>query len=422
MVLSEADRKSFVRRLLLSRMRLLSTHGFYGLLLMHLRFSLSEEIETAATDGTFLYFSPNFLRQLNEEELDFVLLHEVLHAALQHCARGKGKDNELFNIACDIVVNSTILQEKKMDLHAITLRQYGEAMHLAPNGEEGFRYSAEEVYEMLKNPLAYPPPQKGKAGKGRDRGAKGKASTGSWVGPLGPFRDDHSLWDQEEDSSIGELWLARVLQAAQAVEIRDPSNERGLIPGFARRILGQLRQPQVDWRTVLREFLQPEVMDYSFSPPDRRFSDTGFFLPDYNEMDRGDEVEDILFMVDTSGSVSDPLLDAAVSEIQGAIHQFRGRLKGWIGFFDVEVTPPVPIEEVQDLRLLHPVGGGGTDFSCIFAYIHGQMEKKPAFLVILTDGYAPFPPERAGGDIPVLWLLSNDIIDPPWGKVARIKL
>lgn len=422
MVLSEVEQKTFVRRLLLSRMRLLSTHGFYGLLLMHLRFSLSEEIETAATDGTFLYFSPEFLRELSEEELDFVMLHEVLHVALSHCTRGKGKNKDLFNIACDIVVNSTILQENHMDISTITLRKYGEAMHLAPNGEEGYRYSAEEVYEMLQDPFGFAPNPKGKGtaiGKGKDRAPKVGGNYVGQRGQTGSFRDDHTLWE-DMDSELQDQWTARVVQAARAVEIRDPSNERGLIPGFARRILRELTRPQIDWRTILGEFLQPEINDYSFFPPDRRFSESPFFLPEYNEMGEGDEIHDILFMVDTSGSVSDELLALAMSEIKGAMDQFNGKLRGWIGFFDMVVIPPVPLDEGQAIGKLHPIGGGGTDFACVFTYIHEEMERMPAYIVILTDGYAPFPKESAAKNIPVLWILNNDIVDPPWGKVARI--
>ena len=41
---------------------------------------------------------------------------------------------------------------------------------------------------------------------------------------------------------------------------------------------------------------------------------------------------------------------------------------------------------------------------------------------ILTDGYAPFPDEALSDGIPVLWLLNNEKVNPPWGKVARIKI
>lgn len=411
MVLSDNKQKEFVRRLLLSRMRLLSTHGFYGLLLMHMRFSLSEEIETAATDGTFIYFSPDFLQELSDKELDFVMLHEVLHGALRHCARGKGRDNELFNIACDIVVNSTILLENHMDRSTITLRKYGEAMHLAPNGEEGHCYSAEEVYDMLLNPHSV---KKQSGGRGR-AGASSKSGEGT-------YRDDHSLWSEESDPELWEVWTARVVQAARAVEIRDPSNGRGLLPGFAKRILRELTNPRVDWRTILSEFIRPEINDYSFSPPDRRYSDSPFFLPDYNEMGEGDEVYDILFMVDTSGSISDEMLAAALSEIKGAIDQFSGKLRGWLGYFDAAVIPPKAFEDEATLLRIPPCGGGGTDFLCIFEYVRTFMaEHPPAYIVILTDGIAPFPPESVTGGIPVLWLLNNDMVRPPWGKVAHME-
>ena len=67
--------------------------------------------------------------------------------------------------------------------------------------------------------------------------------------------------------------------------------------------------------------------------------------------------------------------------------------------------------------------GGGTDFQIIFEYVNKYMvEKLPASIVILTDGYAPFPPESETNGIPVLWLLNNDIVNPPWGKVARITI
>ena len=46
----------------------------------------------------------------------------------------------------------------------------------------------------------------------------------------------------------------------------------------------------------------------------------------------------------------------------------------------------------------------------------------PASIIILTDGYAPFPREQAAAGIPVLWLLNNDTVTPPWGKTARITL
>lgn len=232
--------------------------------------------------------------------------------------------------------------------------------------------------------------------------------------------DNHSRCGMyEEDAAQRDVWVKRFEGAAQAIEIRDPSNSRGLLPRFAQRILGELRKPQTDWRTILNDFIQEEVADYSFSPPDRRFDDCPFFLPDFNGKE--DMVEDILFMIDTSGSMSDAMITAAYSEIKGAIDQFDGKLKGWLGFFDAAIIKPKPFSNEDEFRIIRPAGGGGTDFQIIFEYVHKHMQDKlPASIIILTDGYAPFPQEKLAMNIPVLWLINNNEVDPPWGKVARI--
>lgn len=73
--------------------------------------------------------------------------------------------------------------------------------------------------------------------------------------------------------------------------------------------------------------------------------------------------------------------------------------------------------------MIRPEGGGGTDFQIIFEYVDQHMfEEPPASIIILTDGYAPFPKEELAKDIPVLWLINNEQVDPSWGKVARIKV
>ncbi len=156
-----------------------------------------------------------------------------------------------------------------------------------------------------------------------------------------------------------------------------------------------------------------------FTPPDRRFDESPFFLPDFN--DKEDLVEDILFMIDTSGSMSDDMITAAYSEVKGAIDQFDGKLKGWLGFFDAAIIEPKPFSSEEEFRVIKPTGGGGTDFQIIFEYVQKHMRTKlPASIIILTDGFAPFPKEHLSIGIPVLWLLNNDDVTPPWGKIARI--
>lgn len=416
MALSESKIKGCIKRLLLSRMRILYNHGFYGLLLMHMIYAVSEEIETACTDGVRITFGIDFLDSLSDSELDFVMMHEILHVVLQHCFRGDVEDPEAYNIAADIVVNSNIMLENGMKASSITLSKYGIAMHVAPDGKEGHEYTAEQVYAMLPKNL-------NKKGNNKSPGsAVGRAKKEISKEQHQPVRvwDDHSRWGKyEEDDTLRDVWFKRFEDAAEAIKIRDPSNARGLLPAFAERILKELKKSQTDWHTILNDFVQEEVVDYSFSPPDRRFDDSPFFLPDFNGKE--DRVEDILFMIDTSGSMSDDMIAAAYSEVKGAIDQFNGKLKGWLGFFDAAIIKPQPFSDENEFKIIKPAGGGGTDFQIIFEYVFYHMsDKLPASIIILSDGYAPFPQEKLAGGIPVLWLLNNEEVNPPWGKVARI--
>ena len=423
MELSEKNLREYQRRILFARMRVLMEDGFYGILLMNMQFALDDSLETVATDGQRIWFSPRFLENLDDRELEFILKHEVLHVVLQHCFRNGDRDPDRFNAACDIVVNSNILYSSGMDRKAITLEKYGESMHQTPDGREGYFFTAEEVYEMLP-----PDPfeklrgggrsserknQKNKKNKkNRKNDAKGQKAVNSW--------DDHSRWGKAEDPALSVEWELRLEQAAEAASRWSQSKHIGRLPLCAERVLKDLKRPQIDWRTILNEFVQEEITDYSFSPPDRRFDDSPFFLPDFNMPE--EEVRDILFMIDTSGSMSDDQITAAYSEIKGAIDQYDGRLQGWLGFFDAEVVEPKRFEDEEEFRAIRPAGGGGTRFDIIFSYVEKHMQDQlPVSIIILTDGYARFPKEKKAMGIPVLWLLNNEDVEPPWGKVARIQ-
>ena len=397
MSLTNIDTKQCTQKLLLSRFRILNRHGFYGLLLMHMRFGLDEKCKTAYTDGYRINFNPSFLDSLSKSELDFVMMHEIMHVVFKHCFRGRKTDPLLFNIACDIVVNSNILYSNGMDLKSITLQEYGESMHLAPDGKEGYLYTAEEVYKMLIT----------------DAIKKGKSST---IGDDDSF-DDHSHWEEPDDQFDVEQWESRVISAANNVGNKPGSY--GNLPLGVERVVEEIKKSTIDWKTLLNDFISLEVGDYSFTPPDRRL-DGPFFMPDFNELvEIEDDPKEVLFMVDTSGSISNKQVSDAYSEISGALEQFSS-LKGYLGFFDSVVYEPTPFESVEDVLNIKPKGGGGTSFFKIFEYVR-ELEIKPKAIVILTDGYAVFPKENVRENIPVIWVINNDKITPPWGVIARIK-
>jgi predicted metal-dependent peptidase len=270
-------------------------------------------------------------------------------------------------------------------------------MHLAPNGKEGYLYTAEEVYAMLLS-----------------HGQKARTVEDGW--------DDHARWGTYgETSAVYEAWGKYFQDACTAIGERKQLSNGGL-PMFAERLLEQMKAPQVDWRSVLNDFVQEDITDYSFSPPDKRFSDSPFLLPDYNE--RTDTVKNVWFFVDTSGSISLTELTLAYSEIKGAIEQFNGALRGKLAFFDASVKEPIyEFEDVDSLMKIKPVGGGGTSFYAVFKYVTKIVsDEQPSVIVILTDGQSAIPPEESARGIPVLWLLNDEKITPKWGKIARIKV
>ena len=369
MELSEEKKKVFIRRLLLSRTRIMFNFGFYGLLLMSMKFKLDEDVETISTDAEYIYINPAFLDSLTDPELDFVLLQEILHVIMGHYAEEEqGEENDG--------------EQKK--------------------GDEKNSDKDEVVENEIRNSCGM---YEKDFSEGRD---------------YKDLRDDHSKWvGEKEDSYLNDVWEKRIIDAYEAVKMMNTARGAGSIPSFLDRLLSELKKPQVDWKTILTNFIQEEITDYSFTPPDRRFDEGDFFLPDFNEKD--DHVENILFMIDTSGSMSEEMITTAYSEVKGAIDQFGGKLKGWLGFFDAQVVEPKAFSDEEEFKIIRPVGGGGTSFHVIFEYVRdNMMSDPPVSIIIMTDGYASEPAEKMAMGIPVLWLITDSDVTPSWGKIARI--
>jgi predicted metal-dependent peptidase len=412
-------------------MRILSTSGFFGLLLMRLKYAVDEACSTVSTDGVFVRFSPLFLDQLSDEELDFVMLHELLHIILRHLLRRGHRTTARYDEACDIVVNSMIMQEYARSFHPSKFETLGNPSHLAPDGSEGYLYTSEEVYEMLpdmgiaipsdgpgKMGIAIPSDGSGKSGFERGRAKQVQEKTVGGVNII----DDHSRWGMmEKDRALRDVWVKNIIEAAEAVSIQEDGNGRGTIPAFAKRLIEERKRSTVDWRTVLNDFLAEEICDYSLTPPDRRFDDSPFFLPDFNDTEF--VARNLLFMIDTSGSMSDDAITQAFSEIVWAVDRFNGKLSGQLGFFDAAIIEPQRFEDMTSLHGIEATGGGGTDFQIILEYVAEYMQEDPPIcIIIMTDGYAPFPDEELAAGIPVLWLITNSEVHPPWGRVGRITI
>lgn len=444
------DKRQLQKKLSEARHSIMVKYPFFGCLVMGLKLSFAS-IETAATDMKRIIWDPEFLARLSPEEVEFVMMHEVMHCVLKHCMRGKELEHELYNIACDIVVNSTILEY-------MGLRDFkvdGElAIHKTPSGHEGYLFTAEQVYNML-NVVASGIPgnsggsgmsgngsgsQQGQLGAGgvddtgidtilRDKNKQaqnnGGADEGSGAGQSvggtygGKTLDNHSIWATVlgGDKYLQEEWKNRVIEAVKGGKNYSPNSTamRKLVEDY-------INEGKVDWKSILNQFIQVvyDDKDYTFSPYDRRFADSSFILPAFNEVET-EKVSKLWFLVDASGSVSDEMLGLMVSEIKAAIRQFES-ISGSVSFFDTQVSKPIEFEDEIEFPSFGVLGGGGTSFHAIFQYMEENMaEDLPEAVIILTDGLAPYPPEDMALGVPVLWMLIDASEDAPWGVSTHIE-
>jgi predicted metal-dependent peptidase len=175
------------------------------------------------------------------------------------------------------------------------------------------------------------------------------------------------------------------------------------------RLVNDVLAPKVDWRDVLRKFVEKCRSDQrSFARPNRRFLSQGLYLPSIS----GEALGEIAIAVDCSGSIDDKILAQFAGEIN-AIKEDGNPTRIHVVYFDSEVShyESYGRDDTLDIRA-H--GGGGTAFSPVFQYF-AEHDIEPVACVFLTDlccddfGDAP--------SYPVLWV-STDEGDAPFGEVV----
>ena len=378
------------RRITETRVGLVQRYPFFGKLLLRMKMRFAE-CGTACTDMDSILFDVDFMEKLKDAELEFVMLHEVMHCVLKHCIRGKGKVPLIYNIACDITVNSFILEILGIPEFSIGSEP---VMHLAPDKAEGRLYTADKIYEMLL----------------QDEDMKQLSE----MYQKGAF-DFHGIWEDIDAQATSELWDKHIRDAAKTAGMIGSG-----IPNGIRRYLDEVvHTPKTNWRQLLHDFIQYDKSDFDFTASDRRFQGD-YLLPSFCENVFGDSVKGLWLFVDASGSVSDKELNVLMKEIYSAYEQVEN-ISGRISFFDTQISEPIAFESLEELNAVKPVGGGGTSFVNIFKYLHGLEEDQlPDIILIFTDGYAAFPEEDAAMDIPVVWLILDSPVEPPWGNTIHL--
>jgi len=349
-----------------------------------------KSITTAATDGKDTWYSDKFVDSMSDSDLRFLVLHECFHVLLRHLTTYKylhEQNHKLANKACDYVINI-----KLVDYDA------GEGFITMPKGgllnPEYRNMDAAHVYKLLKDE-----PQDDESG----------------VGGSGETLDHHD-WD-----GANEMSEAEQSDIHQLVEqaIRQGALLAGKTGSGGERLIEDLIASKVDYKEAMREWITDTCSgsDYStWTKPNRRYIGSNIFMPSGISM----RVGELIVANDMSGSIGAREIAVILGELANIADSVQPegiRILYW----DTAVCGDEYYEHGSYDGMIgttKPVGGGGTDVTCVSNYV-ADKGYEPQGVVIITDGYL-------GGDwgtwsVPVLWCIqSNKGARPSVGSVVHI--
>ena len=369
------------------------------------------------TDGLYLYYNPQYLGGLYREDrvmVNRIYLHLVLHGIFRHMIRRKGREEERYSLACDIVTESIIdgmrhrcVLRSRSWLRRETYRRLGKEMKVL---------TAEKVYGALE---------------------KWNLSEAEFARLAGEFRvDDHSYWpaddDQKKQSQIENQWqdISEQMETDMETFSKEASQESG-------HLIDQVKvenRVRFDYRQFLRKFsvlkeemaVDEDTFDYVFYSYGLSFYGN-MPLIEPQEWKEVQKVEEFAIVIDTSMSCSGELVKKFLEETYGVLSEnnsFFRKVNIHIIQCDDQVQTDQKIESEEDLKdymgHLELKGEGGTDFRPAFAYVESLI-KQHAFerlkgLLYFTDGRGTYPSKMPPYETAFVFMKEDyeDVDFPPW--------
>lgn len=380
----EVDSGAIEDRIASVRLRMMREQPFYSSLALRLNYVEEPKIPTAAVDGKNFFYNKHFINALDDRELLFVTVHEILHIVMKHLTRRGKRNPELWNQAADYVINYIIHRDKIgrfPDIGGLLDEKY------ADMSTDAVYHALEE--EQEKNGGG------GSGGKNFDvhvtvnqdgSGEKSDNQNGEGGGET-QIDDDGQMSKSMTEDEMNEMEddvVSAVMAAVKAAQ----STGAGSVPGEVQRLIDDFLEPRVDWRSFLSETAVSQVRsDYDRRKPNRRFPihQFGVVLPSLKK----DKHVEFSLAIDTSGSISVDMLREFVSEVRGIVESFPSfEINIWC--FDTKVYSHEKFDQdnIDDIEYYDIKGGGGTDFMANWRYME-KVEHVPKTLIMLTDGY-PF--------------------------------
>lgn len=376
----------------------------------------------AATDSHKIFVDVETMMAggMNIKHCAFVLAHEVCHGFLDDLLisvkwRADEQvevepgvflpyDPKLMNMAMDYRINAMLVTAKIGDMPTGMFQGLYD-----PNISREGMESCVEIYKKLYQQSG------GRGGQGSQPGDDGSGQG------HGGF-DVHLEPGQKQVEALGSG--KRVQAIAAAVEAHKAGGQ-GELPGALQRLVGELLDPKVPWQDHLRATMQRAAGDPSY---DWRYLEKRLMVrnpPMYFARQSHLGCGTIVVAGDTSGSITDSMLRAFMSEIGGIINDLNPA-RVVVLWCDADVhnvhdmDDPTDIQDLLDLVERDPIqGGGGTRFEPVFDWVADELGEEPDMLVYLTDLYGSFPQQEP--DYPVIWG-SISGATPPWGEVVDVEI
>jgi len=343
------------------------------------------DMPTACTNGRDEMYGREFVDDLTDAELRWVVLHENYHKLYQHLTTWKHLwkiDPNTANQAMDYVINIKIMDDNTDGFAVIPKGGLIDAQYRDMD--------TAQVFDLIRQ-------------SNDDNDDGGGMGEHDWEGA-------QDLSDEEKGA------LARDIDEA----IRQGALAAGKMGGTDSRELEELLKPQVDWREVLREFISTTCAgnDYStWARPNRRLMSQGVYMPSGISQSVGE----LVVAIDTSGSIDKRTLTTFLSEVKSicdTVHPEQVRLLYW--GHEVVGDESYKTDELYGLiTSTKPMGGGGTDVNCVTQYMTAE-GINPQACIVLTDGY--LCGNWGEWSCPVLWtVIDNKSAVPTAGTAIHIK-
>lgn len=389
--------KNAGEKLVAARVKMLFKQPFFGNIACRLKLVDATDqgwCPTAAVDGRNFYYNSEFVDKLDIDETVFLVGHEVGHCVYEHFLRRGDRDPKIWNMAGDFKINAMLVREKIGRLIDKVKPCYD------PKYEHDGWWT-ENVYDDLIE-QGVPPMQTIDVHLEIDDGSNddgGSEREGADM-PMPKISKDDA-------KAIADEMKNAIIQAAASVGA-------GNIPGEIKRMIGELTEPKMDWRQMIRVSLESTlVSDFTFMRPNRKSQFSNVVLPGMLR----DQQIDICIGIDVSGSISQVDATDFLSEVQGIMDQFEQyRIRVWC--FDTEVSgyDEFTSDDGRTIKEFEMTGGGGTDFMCNWKYMEAQ-DITPDQFIMFTDG-EPWGQWGIEDYCDTLFLIKNEYRKPvaPFGQ------